>query len=176
MNAPAMAIFDFVLCLAVARGQVTWGPQPMYMSDTDDFSNQQRLYELLRQAYFTDYTAQHQQHRLAPAMTAELAEFQQKAMASPALALAVAMGKYHFAWYHEGAKEMDVDSIRDASELMALSIQSSTTTTTTTTRTTATTTTPTTPAATLTAASLYCCYYATTTSIATLVRTGHSEA
>lgn len=123
MNAPAMAIFDFVLCLAVARGQVTWGPQPMYMSDTDDFSNQQRLYELLRQAYFTDYTAQHQQHRLAPAMTAELAEFQQKAMASPALALAVAMGKYHFAWYHEGAKEMDVDSIRDASELMALSIQ-----------------------------------------------------
>ncbi|OLP92170.1 hypothetical protein AK812_SmicGene26061 [Symbiodinium microadriaticum] len=106
MNAPAMAIFGFVLCLAVARGQ-----------DTDDFSNQQRLYELLRQAYFTDYTAQHQQHRLAPAMTAELAEFQQKAMASPALALAVAMGNLGL------GKEMDVDSIRDASELMALSIQ-----------------------------------------------------
>ena len=66
--------------MAVAKAQVTWGPQPMFLSvplqqsasrrivwivifrfraavlpeETDDVTNQQRLYELLRQAYFTE--------------------------------------------------------------------------------------------------------------------------
>ncbi len=75
------------LMAMVVKAQVTWGPQPMFLSvpwqsayrvnifpfrawlhpflllvcsfisgaeETDDVTNQQRLYELLRQAYFTE--------------------------------------------------------------------------------------------------------------------------
>ncbi|CAK8988304.1 unnamed protein product [Durusdinium trenchii] len=109
--------------MALAAAQVTWGPQPMWLSETDDVTNQQRLHELLRQAYFTDYNARHPEHRLANALTVELAEFQQRVPTTPSLALAVAMGKYHFAWYEEDGKEMDVQSVWEAAELLWLSIQ-----------------------------------------------------
>ncbi|CAJ1427449.1 unnamed protein product, partial [Effrenium voratum] len=33
------------------------------------------------------------------------------------------MGKYHFAWYQQDGKEMDVHSVREAAELLGLSIQ-----------------------------------------------------
>lgn len=94
----------------------------MFLSETDDFTNQQRLYELLQQAYLTDYEARHPEHRLAKALAAELVEFQQRVPTSPSLALAVAMGKYHFAWYKEDGK-VDVQSVWEAAELLMLSIQ-----------------------------------------------------
>ncbi|CAE8615100.1 unnamed protein product, partial [Polarella glacialis] len=42
---------------------------------------------------------------------------------SPQLALGVAMAKYHFAWYKGGGSEMDLESVKDAADLMYASIQ-----------------------------------------------------
>jgi len=104
-------------------GQITWGPQPSYLSETDDLNNQRRLHELLQQAYFTGYRVEQPRHDLAPSIMAEIASFREKAASMPSLSLAVAMAKYHFSWYKEGTSEMDTDGVDDAGNLMYNSIQ-----------------------------------------------------
>mmetsp|Transcript_9010 Transcript_9010/g.28065 ORF Transcript_9010/g.28065 Transcript_9010/m.28065 type:complete len:992 (+) Transcript_9010:105-3080(+) len=119
----AVAVAATVLGPEQGQTQVTWGPGPLHLSEKDDLSNQQRLYELLRRGFFTGYGKHGQRHALLPAIQAEIADFRQKVPAMPSLALAVAMAKYHFAWYRLGEAEMDVESIEDAANLMYASIQ-----------------------------------------------------
>eukprot|EP00421_Protoceratium_reticulatum_P028467 CAMPEP_0168478138 /NCGR_PEP_ID=MMETSP0228-20121227/62785_1 /TAXON_ID=133427 /ORGANISM="Protoceratium reticulatum, Strain CCCM 535 (=CCMP 1889)" /LENGTH=245 /DNA_ID=CAMNT_0008494353 /DNA_START=36 /DNA_END=770 /DNA_ORIENTATION=- len=108
--------------LDLGRAQVTWGPGPLHISETDDLPNQQRLYDLLRRAFFTDYGRHNQRHVLMPAVQAEIADFRERVEQMPSLALGVAMAKYHFSWYGAGGAEMDVASIEDAANLMYASI------------------------------------------------------
>jgi diketogulonate reductase-like aldo/keto reductase len=85
--------------------------------------NQQRLHDLLQQAYSTGYRTAQTSHDLAPAIATEIASFRSKVESMPSLALAVAMAKYHFSWYRDGTSEMDTENVEDAANLMYLSIQ-----------------------------------------------------
>lgn len=109
-------------CVPATLSQVTWGPGPLRLSDTDDVANQQRLHEVFRSAYLTDYTETHPEHSLMSSISSELSSFSRQLEQRPSLALGVASAKYNFAWFRDGTAEMDVDSVQDAATLFEASI------------------------------------------------------
>eukprot|EP00928_Gymnodinium_smaydae_P062398 TRINITY_DN46275_c0_g1_i1.p1 TRINITY_DN46275_c0_g1~~TRINITY_DN46275_c0_g1_i1.p1 ORF type:complete len:900 (-),score=220.08 TRINITY_DN46275_c0_g1_i1:126-2825(-) len=118
------AAFAAGYILSFASAQVTWGPLPQYISDTDDLSNQVRVHELLRRASQARRGLNEETLRsVDAAIAAEIATFRERAQKQPSMALAVGMAKYYYSWYGAGTTNMDVEHVEDAANHLYLSIQ-----------------------------------------------------
>eukprot|EP00929_Paragymnodinium_shiwhaense_P080800 TRINITY_DN42160_c0_g1_i1.p1 TRINITY_DN42160_c0_g1~~TRINITY_DN42160_c0_g1_i1.p1 ORF type:complete len:894 (+),score=175.24 TRINITY_DN42160_c0_g1_i1:65-2746(+) len=107
--------------LRCVRAQVTWGPQPMHLSETDDLQNQRRIHDLLKLALYAD-PGPVGQEGLEQAIAKEIEDFRKKVDQNPALALGVSMAKYYFSWYVPGTADMNMPGVEDAANLMYGSI------------------------------------------------------